>query len=229
MKNIEDFEQPEADQDGHMREKNSTGLTSVYGSKKYGQGIRGRFRGRSQKRVSGSGRRNLSIPLTHVLRQHGERAHGQRLGRGRRTVRRRREEKMVIDEMLPSRLGNEAGFQSSGWESPRNSGGEEEEEVEEDIQPMQNEGAEKSNSLEPVESSSDDDNNRVVEYEYAKWGTGNLMVMSDEDLDGSEEDNDLEEMGGGNFERVVDMNEDSDGNANEEGSTESADSEEYSD
>ncbi|KAG5561737.1 hypothetical protein RHGRI_004700 [Rhododendron griersonianum] len=228
MKNIEDFEQPEADQDGHMREKNSTGLTSVYGSKKYGQGIRGRFRGRSQKRVSGSGRRNLSIPLTHVLRQHGERAHGQRLGRGRRTVRRRREEKMVIDEMLPSRLGNEAGFQSSGWESPRNSGGEEEE-VEEDIQPMQIEGAEKSNSLEPVESSSDDDNNRVVEYEYAKWGTGNLMVMSDEDLDGSEEDNDLEEMGGGNFERVVDMNEDSDGNANEEGSTESADSEEYSD
>lgn len=223
MKNIEDFEQPEADQDGHMREKNSTGLTSVYGSNKYGQGIRGRFRGRSQKRVSGSGRRNLSIPLTHVLRQHGERAHGQRLGRGRRTVRRRREEKMVIDEMLPSRLGNEAGFQNSGWKSPRNSGGEEEE-VGEDIQPMQNEGAEKSNSLEPVESSDDDDNNRVVEYEYAKWGTGNLMVMSDEDLDGSEE-----EMGGGNFERVVDMNEDSDGNANEEGSTESADSEEYSD
>ncbi|XP_058202089.1 homeobox-DDT domain protein RLT1 isoform X2 [Rhododendron vialii] len=227
MKNIEDFEQPEADQDGHMREKNFTGLTSVYGSNKYGKGIRGRFRGRSQKRVSGSGRRNLSIPLTHVLRQHGERAHGQRLGRGRRTVRRRREEKMVIDEMLPSRMGNEAGFQNSGWESPRNSGGEEE--VGEDIQPMQNEGAEKSNSLEPVESSDDDDDNRVVEYEYAKWGTGNLMVMSDEDLDGSEEDNDLEEMDGGNFERVVDMNEDSDGNANEEGSTESAGSEEYSD
>lgn len=230
MKNIEDFELPETDQDECMRDKNSTNLPSMYGSYKYGRGIRGRFRGRSQKRVGGSGRRTLSMPLTHVLRQHGERAHGQRQGRGRRTLRRRREEKMVIHEMLPSHLGNKGGFQNSRGESPRNSGGEEEE-AGEDIIPMQNEGAEKRHSLEPIESSSDDDNNRVVEYEYAKWGTGNLMLMSDEDVDGSDEDNVLEEIAGGNFEgdADMDMDEDLDGNGNEEGSTESADSEEYSD
>lgn len=267
MKNIEEVGQPEVHQGKHRKERNSADVANLYGISGYRQGVRGRGRvpGRSQKRVTGSGKRNLRNveTLTDVLRQQGQRTNGQKLGRGRRTIRRRREEKREVQdqETLLSHFGNIGGLKNF-VESPRNSGGEW---VGEEIEQMQIEGADNSNSLEAVES--DDNDECAVGYENGKWRTGNLMVMSDEDVDGSGDDNDFEEMGREafeenivmnedseemgrdgseanvdmndyseemgreGFEANVDLNEDSDGNGdqNEDESTDSADSEDYSD
>ncbi|THF97876.1 hypothetical protein TEA_015817 [Camellia sinensis var. sinensis] len=267
MKNIEEVGQPEVHQGKHRKERNSADVANLYGISGYRQGVRGRGRvpGRSQKRVTGSGKRNLRnvVTLTDVLRQQGQRTDGQKLGRGRRTIRRRREEKREVQdqETPPSHFGNIGGLRNF-VESPRNSGGEW---VGEEIEQMQIDGADNSNSLEAIES--DDNDECAVGYENGKWRTGNLMVMSDEDVDGSGDDNDFEEMGREafeenmvmnedfeemgreafeenvdmneysedmgreGFEANVDLNGDSDGNGdqNEDESTDSADSEDYSD
>ncbi|XP_057463459.1 homeobox-DDT domain protein RLT1-like isoform X1 [Actinidia eriantha] len=221
MMNIEDTEQGK-----HRKEKNSTDLASmheIYGYRQKGICGRGRGRGRPQKRFVGSGRQNLSMSSSQVLRQQG-----QRLSRGRRTVRRRRIEESAVPETLLGHLGNTGGLKILDI-LPRNSSGEEEENCGgEEIRQMQIEDAGKRNGLEAVESDADD---QIVEYEYEKWGTGNAMVMSDEDVDASEDENGFEEIGEENFGVDVDMNEDSDGNGdgNENGSTDPSDSEDFSD
>ncbi|PSR98600.1 Homeobox-DDT domain protein [Actinidia chinensis var. chinensis] len=214
MMNIEDTGKGK-----HRKEKNSTDLASMRESYGYRQkGVFGRVRGRPQKRFIGFGRRNLSMSSIQVRRQQGQRTHGQRFGRGWQTVR-RRIEKSAVPETLLSHLGNTGGLKILD-ELPRTSSGEEENGGGEEIQQMQIEEA--------VKSDADD---HIVEYEYEKWGTRNAMVMSDEDVDGSEDKNGFKEMREENFEVDVDMNEDSDGNSdgNENGTADISDSEEFSD
>ncbi|KAL6992497.1 hypothetical protein U1Q18_010607 [Sarracenia purpurea var. burkii] len=194
MKNIKDDKQkPEVNQDKHWKEKNITDLTSVHGSNGFRQAICGPgIRGSFQKRVGSSRKRNLrdAKTLTQVLGQQGQRTttHGQRLGRGRRTVRKRRTEKRAVRETLLNHLDDMGGLKNFRA-SPRNPSGDE------------------------VFGKESEDDGCDIGYKYGKCTNRNSMVMSDDDdnIDGSEDDDEFAAMGEENIEGNVNMNVDSDG------------------
>jgi hypothetical protein len=224
-----------------MKEKNSAELKSTRNSHKRGRGGREQGRGkRLQKKVrvsySDAGRRNVKSNenLIQGLRQQGQKTYGQGSGRGRRTVRRRRVEKRAVDERLLSHRADTYRPKSIG-ESPSNLG---EEWDGERISMHPNEGA----NFDDAEAVDSDDNAQAVEYEHGNWEIGfasasngwrgGPMEVSDEDVDASEDDNDIEEAGDEDSEADVDMSEGSDGIENRVGNdegTDSAESDDYSD
>ncbi|XP_052203484.1 homeobox-DDT domain protein RLT1-like isoform X2 [Diospyros lotus] len=215
MKTVKKAELLQVNQDKAMKVKNSRKLASVHGASRHRQGVRGRTPGRPQKRVVGSSTRDLrdDLPLNQVLWQQGRRTQGQRPGWGRRTIRRRRTEERVVQEPMLSPLGH-VDSPKDARQSPREFAGEE----------WVN-NADSSDNLEAVDS---DDDGCAVGYKFGKQGTGNSITMSDEDEDGTDDDNDgSKEVGEENVDANEDTSsEDSDGNENE--STDSGNSEDYS-
>ncbi|KAK3000441.1 hypothetical protein RJ639_021694, partial [Escallonia herrerae] len=185
MKSIRKVELRGPDKDEHMRKES----WPVRGSSKTRQVVRGRGggrpRGRGRRRVGFaiSGYRRQSVrdkeTLAQVLSQQVHRTHGKSHGRGRRTVRRRRTEQKAAVQAPLHRLGN------NEW-------------IGEETGKMHMVDADTSNSVEASES--DDD---AVRYERRTWVPGSdvasnrstwgAVEASDEDVNGSEDDNGYEE------------------------------------
>ncbi|CAK9181860.1 unnamed protein product [Ilex paraguariensis] len=242
LKNVRKVEPTDLDHGEHIEEEKWNGLGSIPGSSRCRQVVRGRgggrTRGRWKKRVAGStlesGRQSVrdNKTLSQVLMQQVQRTGGQRHGRGRRTVRRRRTEK-VIEETQGGHLVDDKRSPNSAEESPRNSGGQEW--IGEEIEQVQIE--DDGNSTEESDSS---DNNNAINYKFVNWGPGldvasnrstrDLMETSDEHTDGSEEENDYEEEDG-NLAQDIDMDYVSNqaGDGNDDEGTDSAGSGDYSD
>ncbi|XP_022848148.1 homeobox-DDT domain protein RLT1-like [Olea europaea var. sylvestris] len=221
-KDIPKTETTELDQHGPVKERNWGQLRDIPGSSGSRQVVRkrgsGRPRGRSRKRVfssiSKSSRQGIrqGETLTQVLMQHGARTGGQRHGRGRRTLRKRRTEKVVL-ETLPNYLGDTATLESI-VEEPRNSV--HEELVNFDARNIEIENDASSNSMEAGDF---DDNALVNPFEFEKWGSSydvvpnrskEMVEMSDEDVDEVEHNGYEEEEEGEKFEGL-EMNDNSDG------------------
>lgn len=189
-----------------------------------------------------TGRRNVKVTgnLSDKLKQQGRGTQGPAGGRGRRTVRKRRVEKRAVEDLL---LGHTAASHSSkiGREPLRRLDEDWDGEKASPMTPVHIGVEDNSNSAEEVES---DDNAQAVEYDQGNWEVGfncvppnrwsrDLVGMSDEVADASEDDNDngIEENQEEDSEADV-MSEGSDGMANrvinEEGS-DSAVSEDSSD
>lgn len=232
---------------GLMREENWDYLSNLPSSSRSRQVVRGRGggrpRGKLQKGTTSkppeSGRAVVrpSETLTQVLIKQGE-THGQRHVRGRRTVRKRRIEKKIVEEAQPDYLGDRSS-RLSLVVSPRKH-------VTEEFD-MNMEGIEATNdnsiSMEAAES---DDSAPENTYDFNR---SDLMDMSDEDQvvsagDGIEDDNDDEDddndndnadryrSHGENLERYVNMDDDDsdrDGDVNEDQESDSSESEDYSD
>lgn len=232
---------------GLMREENWDYLSNLPSSSRSRQVVRGRGggrpRGKLQKGTTSkppeSGRAVVrpSETLTQVLIKQGE-THGQRHVRGRRTVRKRRIEKKIVEEAQPDYLGDRSS-RLSLVVSPRKH-------VTEEFD-MNMEGIEATNdnsiSMEAAES---DDSAPENTYDFNR---SDLMDMSDEDQvvsagDGIEDDNDDEDddndndnadryrSHGQNLERYVNMDDDDsdrDGDVNEDQESDSSESEDYSD
>ncbi|KAK4711137.1 hypothetical protein R3W88_005650 [Solanum pinnatisectum] len=231
---------------GLMREENWDYLSNLPSSSRSRQVVRGRGGGRPRGKLqkgttskppeSGRAVVRLTETLTQVLIKQGE-THGQRHVRGRRTVRKRRIEKKIV-EAQPDYLGDRSS-RLSLVVSPRKH-------VTEEFD-MNMEGIEATNdnsiSMEAAES---DDSAPENTYDFNR---SDLMDMSDEDQvvsagDGIEDDNDDEDddndndntdryrSHGQNLERYVNMdNDDSDrdGDVNEDQESDSSESEDYSD
>ncbi|XP_027339637.1 homeobox-DDT domain protein RLT1 [Abrus precatorius] len=191
-----------------------------------------------------TGRRNAKVSdnLSHKLKQQARGTQGQgAAGRGRRTVRKRRVEKRAVEDLL---LGHTTASHSTKIErEPLRSLDEEwDGEKASPMTPVHIGVADNSNSAEEVES--DDDNAQAVEYDQGNWEVGfngvpsnrwcgDLVGMSDEDMDAFQDDNDngIEENEEEDSEADV-MSEGSDGMANRVvnvGGSDSAVSEDSSD
>lgn len=250
MKNILKGDPSELDQHLNMKEENWSGLGRIRGISASRPAVRGRGggrpRGRTHKAVVGptkSGRRNVrdNETLTQYLVQQGQRSNGQGQrsnGRGRRTNRRRRIEKTVAVDTLEDHLSYHEN--PSGGELPTGAeewGGDEVGKMELEV--------DGDNSVEESES---DNNAPAVRYEEERWDPGfadvsnrgnwDLMEMSDDDVEGSEEENGYEDednddnLEGGDVE-MNDLDRNGDEMEGEEededDGSDSADSGEYSD
>ncbi|XP_048323256.2 homeobox-DDT domain protein RLT1 isoform X1 [Ziziphus jujuba] len=247
-RNDKEIELAELSHREHMKEENFAHLKSARNNYRRGKGGRDQRRGKKlQRRVNNSkssaARKNARTNenTTQGLRQLGRRPLGQGGARGRRTIRKRRVENRAVEETLLGHIADTRSSPESGGESPRNL---DEEWDDEKINNINVKGDDV-NSVEAVES--DDNNAQAEEYEQGNWElgydgvsggwNGDLMEVSDEDVDASEDDDDdddngIEEVGDGDSEEDVDVSEESDGIPNrienDEGS-ESAVSEDYSD
>lgn len=216
------------DRHGCIKEEN----WDAPGSSGYKQVVRGRGgrpRGKSQKRVAGSasksGKRGTKQvePLTQILLQQGVRTTGQKHGRGRRTVRKRRTEKKAVPETLLDYLDEKGPttFRDDDVEEeePRNSGREVGGSFSNRNMVVEND--ESSNSS--MEAGDSDDNANENEYQYTKWGpatygvgsnirSNEIVEMSEEeDADEIEDDNCYEEEEDGmNLEGDAEFNDDDD-------------------
>ncbi|XP_027159398.1 homeobox-DDT domain protein RLT1 isoform X1 [Coffea eugenioides] len=200
------------------------------GSSDHKQVIRGRGSGRPRGRwpkgfagsVSESGRRSLKHggTLTEVLMRQGERSYGHKHGRGRRTVRKRRTEKKFSEETLPGRLGDRGSIRIvSGL--PRHTAG-----AERVVNKNVGETEDNSNSTDDGVDS--DDNAAETRYDFGKWDAGftvaphrnsEVMEMSDEEGDDSEDDNGGDEDGEGDIGiNDYDSDRQGDDNVDDEGS-----------
>lgn len=243
-KDIQKTETMEFDRHGSIKEENWDHLRDTPGSSGNRQVIRGRGggrpRGRSQRRlvgsVSQSGRRLMKQgeTLSQILLQQGGRTPGQKHGRGRRTLRRRRTEKKVVVETPRDYLNDRDTFKDV-VEEPRNSG---REEVDNFRTRNIVENNDSSNSMEAGDS---DDNANENMYHYEKWDAASygaisnrsneMIEMSEDDADEIEDENGYDEEDGENLEVDVEINEDDsdrDGGVRDEGS-DSSDSGDYSD
>ncbi|KAL0442727.1 UNVERIFIED_CONTAM: hypothetical protein Slati_1995400 [Sesamum latifolium] len=187
--------------------------------------------------VSQSSRRVMKQgeTLSQILLQQGVRTPGQKHGRGRRTLRRRRTEKKVVVETPQDYLDDRDTFKDVE-EEPRNSG---REEVENFRTRRIVENDDSSNSMEAGDS---DDNANEDMYHYEKWDgasygaianrSNEMMEMSEEDADEIEEENGYDEEDGQNLEGDMEVNEDDSdrdvGGMRDEAS-DSSDSGDYSD
>ncbi|XP_009781785.1 homeobox-DDT domain protein RLT1 isoform X1 [Nicotiana sylvestris] len=250
MKDLQKVE-PEVDRDGPLREENWDYLSSMPSSSRSRQVVRGRGggrpRGRLQKgsasKISESGRAGVRPieTLTQVLIKQGE-THGQRHVRGRRTVRKRRIEKKIVEEIQPDYLGDK-GSRLTFVVPPRKHGREEFDMNVEGIEATNDD----SNSMEAADS---DDCAPENTYQFNR---SDLMEMSDEDqdgfaCDGNDDDNDDDDddddddpdndnddryrSHGQNMERYGNMVEDDsdrDGDVNEDQESDSSESGDYSD
>lgn len=244
MRNDKEIDLTQLVHNEHMKEENRVHMKSARNNYRRGRGGREQRRGkRWQKRVnskSSATRQNArsNENATQGLRQLGRRTLGQGGGRGRRTIRKRRVENRAVEETLLGHMADTHSSPESGGESPRNLDEEWDDEKIDEI----NVKDDNVNSVEAVES---DDNAQAEEYEQKNWElgfdgvssrwNGDLMEVSDEDVDASEDDDDdngIEEVGDGDSEGDVDVSEGSEGIPNrienDEGS-DSAVSEDYSD
>ncbi|KAI3456227.1 hypothetical protein Pfo_012890 [Paulownia fortunei] len=244
-KDIQKAETMGFDRHGCIKEENLDNLRDTPGSSGYRQMVRGRGggrpRGRSQKGVMGSisqsGRRSTKQgeTLTQILLQQGVRTPGQKHGRGRRTLRRRRTEKKVVAETLRDYLNDKGNFRNV-VEEPRNSGREEVGNF--STRNIVVENNQSSNSMEAGDS---DDNANENLYHYEKWGaatydvisnrSNEMIEMSEEDADEIDDGNGYDEEDGENLDGDVEFNDDDsdrdEGNRDE--GLESLDSGDYSD
>lgn len=228
------------DHNNHVIE-NSTDPGSGRNSSKCGRGRGGRGRGRAhgerwQKRVSGSKSKSSSKTLKdgHNRNTKYSRQNEQVSGWGRRIIRGRRTEKSSVKEASYDHFNSVVSPIGRG-EIPRYVG----DEGWGEYTMKQEQGADDSDSAEAVES---DDNAQATRSEHGSWGLsfhgasdgrmGYHREVSDEEMDGSEDENDSEE-GDGNSDADVDLNEGSDGmlnrTANDDEGYESAFSDEDSD
>lgn len=248
LKDLQKVEPTEVDHDGPLREENWDYLGNLPSSSRSRQVGRGRGGGRPRRRLqkgaaskppeSGRAVVRPSETLTQVLIKQGE-THGQRHIRGRRTVRKRRIEKKVVEEIQPDYLGGRSSRPSLVVSPIKHAREEFDMNMEGIIAPNDN-----SNSMEAAES---DDSAPENTYEFNR---SDLMEMSDEDQvvsvgDGIEDDNDDDDdddpdngnddiyrSHGQNLERYVNMDDDDsdrDGDANEDQESDSSESEDYSD
>ncbi|XP_060192893.1 homeobox-DDT domain protein RLT1 [Lycium barbarum] len=259
LKVLQKVEPTEMDHDGPLRGENWDYVSNLPSSSRSRQVVRGRGggrpRGRLQKGTASkppeSGRAVVrpSETLTQVLIKQGEK-HGQRHVRGRRTVRKRRIEKKVVEEIQPDYLGDRSS-RLSLVVSPRKH---EREEFGMNMEGIEATNDNSSNSMEVAES---DDSAPENTYEFNR---SDLMEMSDEDHvvsagDGIEDDSDDDDeepdndnddryrsqgqnlddryrSQGQNLERYDNMDDgdsDRDGGVNEEQESDSSESEDYSD
>lgn len=210
-----------------------------------------RYATKWQRRVPGfksdtSRRNSRGIEnLNQGLRQQGRRTNVQGSGRGRRTVRKRRAEKMVAKETLlghttdtvrPMSYPRKKSLDSDSYGGSFRKLDKREWKVEK--VGMDIEVADNSNSVEAAES----DDNIEEGYEQGNWEQGfnsasngwneNAMEVSDDDGDASGDDNGIEVMGDEDSEGDIEMSDGSDVVANkmenDEG-TDSAVSDDYSD
>ncbi|KAK7327836.1 hypothetical protein VNO77_21929 [Canavalia gladiata] len=215
---------------GEFTKDKSAPKKIVRSGNKRGRGTNDQGRGKKlSKKMYNSkrdtGRRNVKVTdnLSHKLKQQARGTQGQGAGRGRRTVRKRRVEKRAVEDLL---LGHRTASHSSkiDREPLRNLDGEWDGEKASPMTPVHIGVADNSNSAEEVES--DDDNAQAVEYDQGNWEvgfnsvpsnrwSGDLVGMSDEDMDAFEDDNDngIEENEEEDSEADV-MSEGSDGMAN---------------
>lgn len=224
--------EPEFDHDEFIKDKSVPKKIARSGNKR-GRGSNEQGRSKKlAKRVYNSkrdgGRKNAKVTdnLSHKLKQQARGTQGQGAGRGRRTVRKRRVGKRAVEDLL---LGHTTASHSSkiDREPLRNLDDEwEDGEKASPMTPVHIGVADNSNSAEEMES--DDDNAQAVEYDQGNWEVGfngvtpnrwtrDLVGMSDEDVDGFEDDNDndngIEENEEEDSEADV-MSEGSDGMAN---------------
>ncbi|KAL5575360.1 hypothetical protein UlMin_017059 [Ulmus minor] len=252
QRNDKEIEQTE------LEEENNCHLKSLRNSYKRGRGGREQGRGkRSQKKVkTGAARRNSrdNESINEGFKQLGRKTIGQGGGRGRRTVRKRREGNRTVDKSLLGRMGETHSSPESGGESPRNLTEEWEYEKMDDI-PMKDDDDNINGAEEEAEEESDYNAQAEEDYEQAqaeedyeqgnwelgfssvsrKWN-GDLMEVSDEDMmDASEDDDNVAEEvgdGDGDSEGEEDVSEGSDGIPHRTGNDEASDSEvseDYSD
>lgn len=181
------------DQNGQLKEEN----WNYSGSSTSRQVVRGKGNGRPRGRwpketaasMPGSSRPSArhSETLTQVLMQQGE-AQGHKHRRGRRTLRRRRTEKLVIDDIQPDYLCDEANLESN-TQSPR-SNGHEREPIDINNGRMQVENDDNSSSGES------DDSAQENPYEFGKrqihFKVSNrdddMMEITNDDADDSSDD-----------------------------------------
>ncbi|KAE9599267.1 putative transcription factor & chromatin remodeling DDT family [Lupinus albus] len=200
----EEVEPTGLDHDEFIKDK-SAPKKVVRSSNKRGRGSKDQGRGKKlSKRPYNSkrdiGRHNVMVTENLTLKlkqQQGQGTQGQAGGRGRRTVRKRRVEKRAVEDLL---LGNMAAGHSNkisrvplrsmdvGWDVNMAS----------PVTHVHMDVADISNSTEEVES---DDNAPAVEYDRGNWEIGfsgvaphnrwsnDLVALSDEDADASEDDN----------------------------------------
>ncbi|GFP97110.1 homeobox protein aristaless [Phtheirospermum japonicum] len=210
------------DRHGYIKEENLEHLRDTPGSSGYKQVVRGRGgrpRGKSRKggplgSVPRSGKQGSNTKqgetLAQILHQQGIRTPGQKHGRGRRTVRRRREEKKGVDETLQGYLNEKAMFRNSNVLEDdevvlrnNNNGGD----FSRARRNVVVENDESSNSMEGDDSDDNDDVNEDLSR-YGKWGgsgygvvsnRGNeMMEMSEEEEEEDDDENGYDDEGGGN-------------------------------
>ncbi|KAM1689192.1 hypothetical protein PS1_037005 [Malus domestica] len=212
----------EAGLNEYMREENSTHLKSGRNSFRRGRGGREQGRGkRWQKKVSNpksvASRQNIrgNENLNQGLRTVGKRTQGQGSGRGRRTVRKRRMKNRAVEGTPLGRVSDMRSSPESGGESPRNLA------EEWDDEKIGMRGDEQGEGFERVDALESEDDDQAVGYEQGNWeigfdGTssgwnGGLVEASDDDIDASEDDNNvMEEVRDEDSEGDVDMSDASD-------------------
>lgn len=214
VKNIGKVETAEMNQ--RIQEDSWAGVQSVPGNSTSRKAIRsrggggggGRPRGRSQKRASVS----ISAPGKQNTRENqtlSQVVMHQKHGRGRRTVRRRRIEKVVEGTALNNVSSSPRNYERERW-------------VGEENREMEIEDAYNGRSDREANNESED-SDHAIRYERGNWGSSydvasntnrwnSVEMMDDEDSDGAEEENEFEE-DDENLERDVEMNDGSDGNA----------------
>ncbi|XP_047163549.1 homeobox-DDT domain protein RLT1 [Vigna umbellata] len=205
LKSNREVEPAEFDHDEFAKDK-SVPKKIVRSGNKRRRGSNEQRRGKKlAKRVYNSkrdgGRKNakVTVNLSHKLKQQARGTQGQGAGRGRRTVRKRRVGKRAVEDLL---LGHTTASHSSkiDREPLKNLDEEWDGEKASPMTPVHiGVAADHSNSAEEVES--DYDHAQAVEYDQGNWEvgfngvpsnrwSGDLVGMSDEDVDASEDDND---------------------------------------
>ncbi|KAE9594966.1 hypothetical protein Lal_00041140 [Lupinus albus] len=239
---FKEVEPAELDHDEILKDKSAPKKVVRSGNKR-GRGSNDQGRGKKLSKRPYNSKRNIprrNVQVTENLslkleQQPGRETQGQAGGRGRRTVRKRRVEKKAVEDLL---LGNTEAGHSSAIEMSkvplRSMDVEWEVEKASPITCVDMDVVDNSNSTEEVES---DDNIEAVEYDRGKWEIGinnvphnrwsnDLVGMSDEDVDASE-DNEEEDSEGdvmseegsdGMANRVVVNEEDSDSSVSQHSS-----------
>nr|GMC81593.1 homeobox-DDT domain protein RLT1 isoform X2 [Ipomoea batatas] len=189
-KNLQKVEPMVLDQNGQLKEENWNYSGSAPGrqvarSKGFGR-PGGRWPKETAASVSGSSRPSArhSETLTQVLMQQGE-AQGHKHSRGRRTMRRRRTEKLVIDEIQP---GDEENLERYA-QSPR-SNGHEREAIDMNIGRMQVDNDDNSSSEESDDSAQENPyefGKRQVHFKVSNRGD-DMMEITNDDVDDSSDD-----------------------------------------
>ncbi|KAL6567386.1 hypothetical protein OROGR_001054 [Orobanche gracilis] len=253
-----DTQKPETmefDRYGYIKEENVENLHDTPRSSGDKQCVHGRGggrpRGKSQKVATSSLPRSGKLssstkqgePLAEIVLQQGIRTPGQKHGRGRRTVRKRRgTEKKAVDGTLRDYLNEKASFRNVAEERRNEEVG--------DFRGSNNIiiGDNESGSSSSMES--DSDGNGVDENfsRYEKWGVSSgygggvssrsnemMLGMSEEEDDDVDGENGYDEEDGENMEGVMGFLNDDEGldgdNGNRDGGSESEDedSDDYSD
>ena len=180
-----------------------------------GSSVKGRVKNISKTKRNNGRRRSAKVAgnLNQRVKQQGGGSQGQASGRGRRTIRKRRVGKKAVEDLL---LGHRGASHSSNIakESLRSLDEEWDDEKGSPMTPIHMGTANISNSTEEAESDDNvqamesddnvqavesDDNGQAVEYDKGNWEIGfngnpsrwreDMVGMSDEDVEASEDEN----------------------------------------